>query len=453
MLAEHPIPQPIAEAVDASLDAPMDVVVLVVPDHGPRRGLSADFLEAIAEMRARGDAAVLVVFPRAVDPEVIARAEGAGASHCVVAPTSADLFRHIERARALRRHAAVAVATIPSTACGGHVRITTDDQPPSASARPLGNLDRDGGAVPLRPRHLPRDGAVRGARLRRVPASRRRLRGRESAPTRSSSSERVPARRSAGSSPGTRRPRRSASTRATACSRRPARSCPAADLRVARLQDPLPAGPFDLVFSALAVHHLDPTEKATLFREVAARLQPGRPLRPRRCRRSRRSRRRRDPARRGLRHAESRARSGAVARRRGTRRPRSAGPGATSRSSSPTVEPGARSGGRRGAARISPPTVGPGRAAPRGVIAARRPGPTTQLMHTRNARSGTHQAINQRIPAPQRLPLPPTVANSPSVFKRGSRNRPEVTVPPALAGGGPGEESPSRAFETGVRAR
>jgi hypothetical protein len=113
MLAEHPIPQPIAEVIDATLDAPMDVVVLVVPDHrGPtaagvvHEGLSAGFLEAIAEMRTRGDAAILVVFPRAVDPEVIARAEGAGASHCVVAPTSADLFRHIERARALRRHAA-----------------------------------------------------------------------------------------------------------------------------------------------------------------------------------------------------------------------------------------------------------------------------------------------------------------------------------------------------------
>jgi tRNA (cmo5U34)-methyltransferase len=49
---------------------------------------------------------------------------------------------------------------------------------------------------------------------------------------------------------------------------------PGADLRVGRLQDPLPAGPFDLVFSALAVHHLDETEKATLFREVAARLNP-----------------------------------------------------------------------------------------------------------------------------------------------------------------------------------
>ncbi|MDP9332419.1 MAG: class I SAM-dependent methyltransferase [Actinomycetota bacterium] len=50
---------------------------------------------------------------------------------------------------------------------------------------------------------------------------------------------------------------------------------PAADLRVARLQDELPEGPFDLVVSALAVHHLDAPEKAALFRRVAARLAPG----------------------------------------------------------------------------------------------------------------------------------------------------------------------------------
>ena len=50
---------------------------------------------------------------------------------------------------------------------------------------------------------------------------------------------------------------------------------PAADLRVARLQDPLPDGPFDLVVSALAVHHLDPAEKAALFTRVAAVLAPG----------------------------------------------------------------------------------------------------------------------------------------------------------------------------------
>jgi tRNA threonylcarbamoyl adenosine modification protein (Sua5/YciO/YrdC/YwlC family) len=40
------------------------------------------------------------------------------------------------------------------------------------------------------------------------------------------------------------------------------------DLRVARLQDPLPEGQVDLVASALAVHHLDGPEKAELFRRV-----------------------------------------------------------------------------------------------------------------------------------------------------------------------------------------
>jgi tRNA (cmo5U34)-methyltransferase len=47
-----------------------------------------------------------------------------------------------------------------------------------------------------------------------------------------------------------------------------------ADLRVARLQDPLPSGPFDLVVSALAVHHLDAAGKADLFRRVAQILTP-----------------------------------------------------------------------------------------------------------------------------------------------------------------------------------
>jgi len=50
---------------------------------------------------------------------------------------------------------------------------------------------------------------------------------------------------------------------------------PDAEFVVARLQDPLPRGPFDLVTSALAVHHLDPGEKADLFRRVAAVLAPG----------------------------------------------------------------------------------------------------------------------------------------------------------------------------------
>jgi tRNA (cmo5U34)-methyltransferase len=50
---------------------------------------------------------------------------------------------------------------------------------------------------------------------------------------------------------------------------------PDADLRVSRLQDPLPPGPFDLVMSVLAVHHLDAPGKAGLFRRLAAVLEPG----------------------------------------------------------------------------------------------------------------------------------------------------------------------------------
>ena len=44
---------------------------------------------------------------------------------------------------------------------------------------------------------------------------------------------------------------------------------PGANLRLARLEDPLPEGPFDLVISALAVHHLDAEGKRELFERVA----------------------------------------------------------------------------------------------------------------------------------------------------------------------------------------
>ena len=50
---------------------------------------------------------------------------------------------------------------------------------------------------------------------------------------------------------------------------------PGADLRLAQLQDPLPDGPFDLVVSALAVHHLDGPGKQGLFRRDASALPPG----------------------------------------------------------------------------------------------------------------------------------------------------------------------------------
>jgi tRNA (cmo5U34)-methyltransferase len=47
------------------------------------------------------------------------------------------------------------------------------------------------------------------------------------------------------------------------------------ELRVARLQDPLPDGPFDVVVSALAIHHLDGDGKADLFRRAARVITPG----------------------------------------------------------------------------------------------------------------------------------------------------------------------------------
>jgi tRNA (cmo5U34)-methyltransferase len=47
------------------------------------------------------------------------------------------------------------------------------------------------------------------------------------------------------------------------------------DLLVADIGDPLPPGPFDLVVSALAVHHLDGPGKAALFGGIAGVLRPG----------------------------------------------------------------------------------------------------------------------------------------------------------------------------------
>ena len=47
------------------------------------------------------------------------------------------------------------------------------------------------------------------------------------------------------------------------------------DVRVGRLEDPLPRGCFDLVVSALAVHHLPAAGKADLFARIASALRPG----------------------------------------------------------------------------------------------------------------------------------------------------------------------------------
>jgi tRNA (cmo5U34)-methyltransferase len=47
------------------------------------------------------------------------------------------------------------------------------------------------------------------------------------------------------------------------------------DLRVGRLQDPLPSGPFEVIVSALAVHHLDGRAKAELFGRIHSLLAVG----------------------------------------------------------------------------------------------------------------------------------------------------------------------------------
>ena len=47
------------------------------------------------------------------------------------------------------------------------------------------------------------------------------------------------------------------------------------ELRRGRLEDPLPPGPFDLVMSTLAIHHLDGPGKADLFTRIAEVLPAG----------------------------------------------------------------------------------------------------------------------------------------------------------------------------------
>ena len=69
---------------------------------------------------------------------------------------------------------------------------------------------------------------------------------------------------------------------------------PGADLRVAACRTRCPTRPFDLVFSVLAIHHLDGPGKADLFTRVAAVLSPGWRFVDRRRRRPRRPGRRHD---------------------------------------------------------------------------------------------------------------------------------------------------------------
>jgi tRNA (cmo5U34)-methyltransferase len=57
--------------------------------------------------------------------------------------------------------------------------------------------------------------------------------------------------------------------------RRARERLPEADLRLGRLEDELPPGPFDRVVSTLAVHHLDAAYKRDLFLRVARVLRQG----------------------------------------------------------------------------------------------------------------------------------------------------------------------------------
>jgi tRNA (cmo5U34)-methyltransferase len=52
------------------------------------------------------------------------------------------------------------------------------------------------------------------------------------------------------------------------------KALPDSDLRKSRLEDPLPDGPFDLVISVLAIHHLESYGKRDLFERVHAVLRP-----------------------------------------------------------------------------------------------------------------------------------------------------------------------------------
>jgi hypothetical protein len=78
----------------------IDVVMLFAPRVPPRD----QFEHSVAEWRSAGRA-VLVVLPCSVDADGLQRLVAAGADLCVVAPTSAELFSHVERARCLHRRA------------------------------------------------------------------------------------------------------------------------------------------------------------------------------------------------------------------------------------------------------------------------------------------------------------------------------------------------------------
>ena len=95
---------------------------------------------------------------------------------------------------------------------------------------------------------------------------RRRSRRSRSRPDGCSSSASGPARRPAGCSIAIRTRRSPGSTLSRRWSFK-AREL-GIEVRLARMEDPLPDGPWDLVISVLSVHHLDDDGKRDLFRRV-----------------------------------------------------------------------------------------------------------------------------------------------------------------------------------------
>jgi hypothetical protein len=99
---------PCAARVAPSRDDPLDVVVLLAPD---RPGAYALLFEAIVQVALHDRTAVLVVFGHAVDDDTRRCAYASGADFCVVEPSSADLFGHIERARSEHRSKSPSAST------------------------------------------------------------------------------------------------------------------------------------------------------------------------------------------------------------------------------------------------------------------------------------------------------------------------------------------------------
>jgi hypothetical protein len=92
--------EPASNPVPDGPPDPFDVVVLVVPENAS----PARIIDVIAEASSRDHTAVLVVLPRGTDLPTMERIVAAGANHCAIAPSSNELFAHMQRARADARH-------------------------------------------------------------------------------------------------------------------------------------------------------------------------------------------------------------------------------------------------------------------------------------------------------------------------------------------------------------